>query len=98
MEHRRFRRWGLQLVLHQRPVQALEKDYTFARSGLYSDTHYRYYNTYIQLPVMVKFMFGSEKVHGFSNVGVYAGYWAASRIKGQDTQLERALQYITTGN
>lgn len=68
-------------------VEASEKNYTFARTGIYSDTHYRYYNTYVQLPVMAKFMFGSEKVHGFANVGVYAGYWAASRIKGQQMNI-----------
>lgn len=64
-------------------VEGASKNYRFARSGMYKGTHYNYYNTYVQLPVMAKFMFGSEKVHGFVNVGVYAGYWASSQMKGQ---------------
>ena len=46
---------------------------------------------------MAKFMFGSEKVHGFVNIGVYAGYWAGSRMKGEvwnymADQIEKADQ------
>ena len=42
-------------------VEGSSKNYRFARSGMYKGTHYNYYNTYVQLPVMAKFMFGSEK-------------------------------------
>ena len=72
-------------------VEAAERNYRFYRSGIYAGTNYTYHNTYVQVPVMAQFSFGAVntpewpkggKVRGFLNVGVYAGYWAASRQKG----------------
>ena len=80
-----FKHW----VALRAEVEASEKNYSFARTGAYKNTHYTYRNTYVQVPVMARFMFGSPKIHGFANVGVYAGYWAAGHIKGQQ------IDYIT---
>ena len=63
-------------------LEASEKSYRFYRTGIYSGTNYRTTNTYLQLPVLAHFSFGGEKVRGFVNAGVYAGYWVAGRHKG----------------
>lgn len=42
----------------------------------------KYYNNYLQLPVMASFSFGGSKLRGFCNVGVYGGYWMGSRKSG----------------
>ena len=51
-----------------------QKNYRKRRVVLY-DTDYKLRNNYIQLPVMASFSFGSEKLRGFCNLGVYGGYW-----------------------
>ena len=66
-------------------VEASEVNYRFYRTGYLSGTNYITHNTYLKLPVMTQFRFGSEKVHGFLNAGVYAGYWVAGRQKGTFT-------------
>lgn len=62
--------------------EATERNYRFYRTGVYSGTDYILHNTYLQLPVMTQFSFGGEKVRGFVNVGVYAGFWTAGHYKG----------------
>lgn len=66
-------------------IEASEKNYRFYRMNYFSDTDYTTHNTYLKLPVLTQFRFGGEKVHGFLNAGVYAGYWLASRQKGTIT-------------
>ena len=63
-------------------LEASERNHRFYRTGVYAGTNYTVHNTYIHLPVMAQFRFGGTKVHGFLNAGVYAGYWAAGRLKG----------------
>ena len=73
-----FKDWlGLRFEL-----EASERNYRFRRSGIYAGTNYVVHNTYVQLPVMAQFSFGGQKVRGFVNAGVYAGYWAAGQYKG----------------
>lgn len=45
---------------------------------------YKYNNNYLQLPVMASFSVGGEKLRGFCNLGVYAGYWLNSYRNGFD--------------
>ena len=45
---------------------------------------YKYTNNYLQLPIMASFSFGSEKLRGFCNLGVYGGYWLNSSRKGRE--------------
>jgi carboxyl-terminal processing protease len=40
------------------------------------------YNSYIDVPVMAHFIFGSRQLQGFINAGMYAGYWMSGRVKG----------------
>lgn len=63
-------------------AEVAERNHRFRRTGIYSGTNYVTHNTYLQLPVMVQFSFGGQKVRGFANVGVYAGYWATGRYNG----------------
>ena len=63
-------------------LEATERNYRFYRTLWYSGTNYIAHNTYVQVPVMAQFGFGGQKVRGFVNIGVYAGYWAAGRTKG----------------
>lgn len=72
-------------------IEASERNYRFRRSGIYAGTNYIVHNTYVQLPVMAQFSFGGQKVRGFVNAGVYAGYWAAGQYKGTlyDPMLEK---------
>ena len=60
-----------------------QKNYRKHRVVL-SDMDYRYQNNYVQLPVMASFGFGSEKVRGFCNLGVYGGYWLNSYWEGSE--------------
>ena len=63
-------------------LEVIERGYRLYRTGVYAGTDYTTRNTYVQLPVMTQFSFGGQKVRGFVNLGVYAGYWAAGRQKG----------------
>lgn len=63
-------------------VEASERNYRFYRTGIFEGTNYVLHNTYVQLPVMAQFSFGGQKVRGFVDAGVYAGFWAAGRYKG----------------
>ena len=46
---------------------------------------YRYYNDYLQLPVMASLSMGGKKLRGFVNLGVYGGYWLSSHREGIET-------------
>lgn len=49
-----------------------------------SQIDYHYRNNYLQLPVMASFSTGGERLRGFCNLGVFAGYWLTSRRYGSD--------------
>lgn len=59
-----------------------------------SQLNYRYFNNYLQLPVMASFSFGGQKLRGFCNLGVYAGYWLSSRREGTDYNSFTGKPYI----
>lgn len=60
-----------------------QKNYRQTRAVI-DEQDYKYLNNYLLLPVMASFSFGSEKVRGFCNVGVYGGYWLNSTREGSD--------------
>lgn len=43
---------------------------------------YEMRNGYIQLPIMTSFSFGSKKLRGFVNTGVYGGWWVSCHNYG----------------
>ena len=72
----------LEWVALRAEIEATERNYRFYRTLEYDRTDYTTRNTYLQLPVMAQFSFGGQKVRGFVNVGVYAGYWLAGQEEG----------------
>ena len=62
-----------------------QKNYRFSRDYMVVD--HKNTNNYFQMPVMSSFRFGSQKFHGFCNLGVYGGYWSSGRIRGFDTHV-----------
>lgn len=60
-----------------------QKNYRKHRVNL-SQMDYLYQNDYLQLPVMASLSAGGEKLRGFVNLGVYAGYWLSSQREGRD--------------
>jgi len=91
----------------QADPQFIRKSNRLERSGFFEGVYQKNTNSYIQLPLMAHFTFGGHKLKGFFNLGGYAGYWAASHIKGtqldvfgqpnvvpDDFQSKRYLDYI----
>ena len=56
-----------------------QKNYRHNRERLPID--YKYFNNYLQLPVMASLSMGGEKLRGFVNLGVYGGYWLSSHLE-----------------
>ena len=73
-----FLRW----IAVRAELEVVEKSFRSHRTGYYKDWDYNNRNLYLQLPVMAQVAFGSDKVHGFLNLGGYAGYWAYAWQKG----------------
>lgn len=65
----------------------LQKGYKMDR--LYNGTSQHRRDHYLELPIMARFSFGSQKIRGFLHAGGYVGYWNDSRVKG----IERSLTY-----
>ena len=70
----------------QGEVQYIQKKYTLRRSGPYDGVYSTVTNSLIDLPLMANFSVGGEKLKAFANVGVYAGLWIDSRMKGKELQ------------
>jgi opacity protein-like surface antigen len=60
-----------------------QKNYRQTRTVIQGQD-YKFLNNYLLMPVMASFGFGSEKIRGFCNVGVYGGYWLNASRKGED--------------
>ena len=54
---------------------------------------YKYFNDYLQLPVMASLSMGGEKLRGFVNLGVYGGYWLSSHREGWETNIVSLKYY-----
>lgn len=54
---------------------------------LYNETMQKRRDHYLELPVMARFSFGSDKIRGFLHAGGYVGYWMNSRVKGSELSL-----------
>lgn len=69
---------------------AVRADLNWARKNyrkhrvVLSQMDYRYKNDYLQLPVIASFSVGGARLRGICNLGMYAGYWLASRREGSD--------------
>lgn len=63
----------------------LQKGHKMER--LYNETKQKQRDNYLELPVMARFSFGSDKIRGLLHAGGYVGYWMSSRIKGEEKSL-----------
>lgn len=66
----------------QSEVSVTYKNYGIERSWAYASNYYDFTNTYLDIPVMARFKFGSEKIYGYALAGAYIGAWLNSHIKG----------------
>lgn len=66
----------------QSEVSVTYKNYGIERSWAYASNYYDFTNTYLDIPVMARFKFGSEKIYGYALAGAYVGAWLNSHIKG----------------
>lgn len=64
-----------------------QKNYKQYRTGKASLENYTHHNSYVQLPVMGNFSFGSERIRGFLNLGVYGAYWTGGSLSGTTTEI-----------
>jgi hypothetical protein len=60
----------------------VQKNYNQQRSAFFVGVYQNNYNNYIDLPLMGHFMFGGQRLKGFLNAGMYAGYWLSGRVQG----------------
>lgn len=59
-----------------------QKNYSIERTGYFTGVYQNYSNSYIQLPLMGQFSFGTEQIRGYVSLGIYAAYWASGNVKG----------------
>ena len=69
----------------------MQKNYRHYRERL--PISYRYFNDYLQLPVMASLSVGGKKLRGFVNLGVYGGYWLSSHREGYETNIFSVKYY-----
>jgi hypothetical protein len=65
----------------------IQKNYRQERSSFFQGIYQNNYNSYLQLPVTGRILFGGEKLKGFIDAGVYGGYWMSSKIKGVNSNI-----------
>lgn len=66
----------------QAELSYVQKNYGMRRSGYYKELHEDMTNHYLSVPLFARFSFGTERIRGFLDAGVYAGGWLAARRKG----------------
>ena len=76
----------------------IEKNYNQERSVFFAGVYQDNYNNYIQLPLMGHFMFGGQRLKGFLNAGIYAGYWLAGTVKGEMPNILNIVDNETASN
>ncbi len=63
-------------------LQYQQKNHFLYRTHSYENLYTHTHDHYLQLPVLVNFSFGGERVRGYSSIGGYMGCWLASRRNG----------------
>lgn len=79
----RFFDW---LTLQTAPTY-IQKNYDIVRTGFFTGVYQKNYNTYLQLPLSLRFSFGGKELRGFVDAGGYAAYWKSSRIQGVEANI-----------
>lgn len=65
----------------------IQKNYDIVRTGFFTGVYQKNYNTYLQLPLTLRFSFGGKTLRGFVDLGGYAAYWQGSRQKGVEANI-----------
>lgn len=63
-------------------LQYVQKNHKMYRTHSYKDIYTDTQDHYLQVPVLVNFSFGGDRVRGYASVGGYMGCWLASHRKG----------------
>ena len=66
-------------------LNVMQRNYRHTRSQMPEKLDMKYKNTYMMVPVTANFSFGGKTLRGFTNLGIYAGYWLRSYRKGIDS-------------
>jgi hypothetical protein len=74
------------LALEATPTY-IQKNFDIVRTGFFTGVYQKNYNTYLQLPLNLRFSFGGKELRGFVDLGGYAAYWASGRIKGTEANI-----------
>jgi hypothetical protein len=65
----------------------IKKNYKTERTDFFEGVYQTNINSYLQLPVSARFSFGGKQVKGFINLGAYAAYWTAGKVKGAEANI-----------
>src|SRR5580692_9747295 len=65
----------------------IQKNYDIVGTGFFTGVYQKNYNTYLQLPVSLRFSFGGKALRGFLDLGGYAAYWKSGRIQGVEPNI-----------
>ena len=68
------------LALEATPTY-IQKNFDIVRTGFFTGVYQKNNNTYLQLPLNLRFSFGGKELRGFVDLGGYGAYWASGRIK-----------------
>jgi hypothetical protein len=74
------------LALQTAPTY-IQKNFDIVRTGFFTGVYQKNNNTYVQLPLDLKFSFGGKELRGFVDLGGYGAYWASGRIKGTEANI-----------
>jgi hypothetical protein len=79
----------------QAELQYIQRNYTWRRTGQYDRVSSTVTNSFIDLPLLMNFSLGGEKLRIFANAGGYMGVWIDSRRKG--AQIENTQDPFNSG-
>jgi hypothetical protein len=65
----------------------IQKNFDIVRTGFFTGVYQKNNNTYLQLPINLRFSFGGKELRGFVDLGGYGAYWASGRIKGTEANI-----------
>ena len=74
------------LALETTPTY-IHKNFDIVRTGFFIGVYQKNYNTYLQVPLNLRFSFGGKALRGFVDLGGYGAYWASGRIKGTEANI-----------
>ncbi len=74
----------------------IQKNYSIDRTDSLSGAYQSFINTYLQVPVMIKYAYSNNKWQLYAEAGMYGGYWLAARLKGNIPNIFTATESSNT--